>query len=262
MASSHELAEIATDADIGIVTVFGPPLAWYDSSCGENADICAQEAATTTVSGRTWTVQQLFSKKQNTCIATGVQPTLASTIPSSASTGTQFNFTLTARNPSGSLGTDTAFVGTIQFTSSDASAILPANYTFTAADHGSANFSATLNSTGLQTITAAETLNGAINVIGTVNVAGLPPACTYSVSPLDLSSQPKTLGAPTITVTTPAGCPVTATSFQSWVTIGTIVPNGGTTTVNLVIAANSGLARATAIVVAGRLYFVSQMPGP
>src|SRR4029434_3673059 len=46
----------------------------------------------------------------------------------------------------------------------------------------------------------------------------LPSSCTYSVSPLDLSNIPAAGASPNITVTTPAGCPVAATSYQPWVT--------------------------------------------
>src|SRR5262249_54554884 len=47
--------------------------------------------------------------------------------------------------------------GTVYFTSSDAQAALPANYTFTAADAGKHTFSATLKTVGTQSIAAADT---------------------------------------------------------------------------------------------------------
>jgi hypothetical protein len=51
----------------------------------------------------------------------------------------------------------TGYTGTMHFTSSDARASLPANYTFTAADHGFHTFSATLKTAGTQSITATDT---------------------------------------------------------------------------------------------------------
>ena len=97
----------------------------------------------------------------------------------------------------------------------------------------------------------------------TVNVSYiLPSSCTYSMSPLDLSNVTAAGGPATVTVTTPAGCPVTATSFQPWVAVGTITPNGGTTTVPLQIGVNAGPARGTTIRVADRLYLVTQLLGP
>jgi hypothetical protein len=89
----------------------------------------------------------------------------------------------------------------------------------------------------------------------------LPSSCTYSVSPLDLSNIPAAGASPNITVTTPAGCPVAATSYQPWVTINGITPSGGTTEIALQIGANAGMARATTIQVADRLFLITQL-GP
>jgi hypothetical protein len=71
----HELAEAVTDADVGLVPVTAPnaeyPMAWYNNSCGEIADICDTGAAgpTTTVSGRSWTLQPLWSNKSKACVS-------------------------------------------------------------------------------------------------------------------------------------------------------------------------------------------------
>jgi hypothetical protein len=89
----------------------------------------------------------------------------------------------------------------------------------------------------------------------------LPSSCTYSVSPLDLSNMPAAGASPSITVTTPAGCPVAATSYQPWVTINSITPSGGTTEISLQISGNAGMARATTIQVADRLFLITQL-GP
>ena len=52
--------------------------------------------------------------------------------------------------------------GTVHFTSTDAQAVLPANYTFTAGDAGAHTFSVTLETAGTQTITATDTVTGSI----------------------------------------------------------------------------------------------------
>src|SRR5262249_34011481 len=52
----------------------------------------------------------------------------------------------------------TSYTGTAQFTSSDASAILPPNYTFTAADQGMRAFTVTLQTAGTQTVTVTDTV--------------------------------------------------------------------------------------------------------
>jgi hypothetical protein len=98
----------------------------------------------------------------------------------------------------------------------------------------------------------------------TVTVTYTPlSSCTYSLSPLDLSSLAKAGGTFNVTVTTPAGCPVTADSFfQPWVNVNSITLNGATTTVALQIGVNAGPARGTAIRVADRLYLITQQAGP
>ncbi|HEX8794683.1 MAG TPA: hypothetical protein VF765_27240, partial [Polyangiaceae bacterium] len=68
--TSHELAEAATDTDVGLATTFGPPLAWYANAtnCGEIGDICNGQQATITVGGATWTVQKLYDNASHSCI--------------------------------------------------------------------------------------------------------------------------------------------------------------------------------------------------
>jgi hypothetical protein len=69
--SSHELVEATTDAEVGLATTNAPPLAWYDSVNGEIGDICNGAQGTVTGGdGRTYTVQQEFSNRQNACIIT------------------------------------------------------------------------------------------------------------------------------------------------------------------------------------------------
>ena len=86
--------------------------------------------------------------------------------------------------------------------------------------------------------------------------------CAYLLSPVSLENFPAAGGPANITVTLPGGCPVTVTLFQPWVSVNSITPSGGTTTVSLQISGNSGAARATVIVIAGRLYLITQLAGP
>ncbi len=64
--SSHELIEAVTDGAVGLATVAGPPLAWYDTSNGEIGDICGGHSAV--VAG--FTVQLEWSNKIKKCTAT------------------------------------------------------------------------------------------------------------------------------------------------------------------------------------------------
>ncbi len=116
--------------------------------------------------------------------------------PTAETAGTSFSLTVTAQNSSGK--TDTGYAGTIQFTSSDAQAVLPA-YTFTAADAGKHTFTFTLETAGSQSVTATDTTTSAIT--GTLSGISVSPA---SASQLVLSGLPSstTVGvAQSVTVT-------------------------------------------------------------
>jgi uncharacterized delta-60 repeat protein len=81
--------------------------------------------------------------------------------------GVVHNFTVMAVDAYGNL--TAGYTGTVHFTSSDIKAVLPANYTFTAADSGQHSFSATLKTAGNQSITATDTVTA--SVTGVVNVS-------------------------------------------------------------------------------------------
>jgi len=68
--ASHELVEAVTDPAVGLATVFGPPLAWYDQTNGEIGDICnGQQGTTLGGDGVTYTIQLEFSNNANNCVA-------------------------------------------------------------------------------------------------------------------------------------------------------------------------------------------------
>ncbi|MDB5311797.1 MAG: Ribose transport system, periplasmic ribose-binding protein RbsB [Gemmataceae bacterium] len=67
------------------------------------------------------------------------------------------------------------YTGTVQLTSSDGGATLPAAYTFTAADRGIHVFAVTLSAAGSQTITAADTTNSSLTATAAVNVSSSRP---------------------------------------------------------------------------------------
>jgi hypothetical protein len=81
--------------------------------------------------------------------------------PSRWTAGVAGNFTVTLTDSYGNIAT--SYAGTVHLTSSDARAILPANYTFTANDAGSHTFSATLKTAGTQSITAKDTMTDSLN---------------------------------------------------------------------------------------------------
>ncbi len=85
--ASHELAETITDPEIGLATVIGPPLAWYDATNGEIGDICnAQDGTFVGGDGQVYGIQTEFSNVTNACIVTRAAPVPpGSTSPGNAS---------------------------------------------------------------------------------------------------------------------------------------------------------------------------------
>ncbi len=75
--------------------------------------------------------------------------------PPTATAGTAGSFTVTAKNADGS--TDTNYLGSLHFSSSDPQAVLPADYIFTTADNGTHSFTAALKTVGTQSITVTDT---------------------------------------------------------------------------------------------------------
>jgi hypothetical protein len=111
--------------------------------------------------------------------------------PSPTDAGLAANFTVTAFDPYGNVAT--GYTGTVQFSSSDTGALLPAPYTFTAGDAGVHTFSATLNTAGTQSLTATDSANAGItgtqaNItvapagLAGLSVAGFPSATTAGVT--------------------------------------------------------------------------------
>jgi hypothetical protein len=81
--------------------------------------------------------------------------------PSQASAGVAFTITVTAYDAYGNVAT--GYLGTVQFSSTDSMAGLPANYSFSAADNGSHTFNVTLNTLGTQSITVADLVSPSIS---------------------------------------------------------------------------------------------------
>jgi hypothetical protein len=129
--------------------------------------------------------------------------------PTSIQAGSAGAFTVTARDSSGN--TVKGYTGTVHFTSSDSQAVLPADYTFGAADNGVHTFNATLETTATQSITAQDTGTAAIS--GTESGITVTPAAasTFSVTSFP---NPTTAGvAASFTVTARDAFGNTATGY-------------------------------------------------
>jgi uncharacterized repeat protein (TIGR02543 family) len=95
-----------------------------------------------------------------TVIVASVTKISVSGYASPSTAGTAGAITVTAQDGSGN--TITTYGGTVHFTSTDSQASLPANYTFVSGDHGTHTFTATLKTSGSQSITATDTIANTI----------------------------------------------------------------------------------------------------
>jgi hypothetical protein len=91
-----------------------------------------------------------------------------STFFNSTTAGRTFNLTVQALGAAGDQAY--SYRGTVHFTSNDSQAILPADYTFTAADNGAHTFTVTLKTAGSRTITATDTATASITGTRTLTV--------------------------------------------------------------------------------------------
>jgi len=232
-ATSHELGEAVTDSNIGNAVGDAPPLAWYNNNYGEIGDICNQDQQQITVGTHTYTVQALYSNMQNNCVTAPAQMTL--TGPTGVIPGKTFKQTVTV---SASSGTSLQYSNTIHFTSSDAQAVLPADYTFDPnADFGpnpgqeTHTFSFTLNSLNSQTISATDTLAAPITATTTIDVNHNPDltltkthtgnftqgqtGARYTLTAGNAGDLPTT-GVVTVADTLPSDLTATAMSGTGW----------------------------------------------
>ena len=105
-----------------------------------------------------------FTVTHSTTVVHGAATTLAvGGIASPTAAGVARTLTVRATDPYGN--TDPDYYGTVHFTSTDAKAVLPANYTFAASDGGSHAFSVTLKTAGNQAVRARDTVMSAITGI-------------------------------------------------------------------------------------------------
>jgi hypothetical protein len=80
--------------------------------------------------------------------------------PSPITAGVAGKFTVTLEDAYGNIAS--GYGGTVHFSSSDAKAVLPSDYTFTAADAGVHTFRATLKTAGTQSITATDAVRSSL----------------------------------------------------------------------------------------------------
>ncbi|HEY7423861.1 MAG TPA: Ig-like domain-containing protein [Gemmataceae bacterium] len=124
--------------------------------------------------------------------------------PSSATAGTPVQFTVSAVDSAGQVVP--GYTGTVHFTSTDGSAVLPGDYTFTAADNGVHTFSVVFKTAGTQSLTATDLVSGLTGMRGGIIVNPAPasqfrltaPTAVNALTPFQI----------TVTALDPYGNPV------------------------------------------------------
>ena len=115
-----------------------------------------------------------ISGDEATIVTAGPTTHLEVTTPTTGTAGA--GITVTVRSVDVYGNTTDAYRGTIRFTSTDGSATLPSNYTFTGGDSGQHAFTGVvLKTAGSQTVTATDTLTSSIAATsGNITVGGAP----------------------------------------------------------------------------------------
>src|SRR5262249_39454327 len=144
--------------------------------------ITATDTTTSTITG---------SQSGITVTAAAASALVVAGFPSPTTAGISQSITETRREGYGN--TAAGYTGIVHFTSSDAKAALPSNYTFTSADKGVHPFNATLKISGTQSITATDTTTSTITgsqsgitvsaaAASALVVAGFPSPTTAGIS--------------------------------------------------------------------------------
>src|SRR5439155_1174893 len=121
-------------------------------------------------------------------------------------------YTVTAKDAYGN--TATGYTGTVHFASSDAQAVLPADYAFTAADVGAKAFTVTLKTAGSRSVTATDTAARSVTGSATTTVN---PAAAGTLTLGGLPSPVAAGAAQTFTVTARDAYGNTATGYRGTV---------------------------------------------
>jgi hypothetical protein len=252
--SSHELTEAITDADVGIATVFGPPLAWYDmADNAEIGDLCNGQQGSYVANGTTYTIQLEFSNAANNCVLPPPAPSPNFTLSASPASltvtrGNSGNSTITV-TPSG------GFTGSVNLSVSG----LPAGVTATFGTNPTTSTSvvtlaaSSTATTGTFTVTITGT-SGTLTHTTTISLtvkAVANPDFSLSASPSNVTVVQGNSGNTTISVTPSGGftgsVSLSASGLPSGVTaaFGT---NPTTSTSVLTFTASANAAKGTATV--------------
>jgi hypothetical protein len=127
-------------------------------------------------------------------------------VPNGATAGSDFSVTVAALDIYGNVAT--GYAGTVHFSTSDAQAVLPADYTFTPADRGARSFFVTLKTAGTQSLAVADTGNPAFASPSNIGVSPAMPT-TWVIGGLSAAGTAGVAQTFTLTALDPYGNVVT-----------------------------------------------------
>jgi hypothetical protein len=123
-----------------------------------------KQAGTQTITATDTVTSSITGTSNAITVNPGATQHLGVSLSATANPGMAFNFNVTATDLYGNV--TPAYTGTVQFTSSDGTATLPANSTLT---NGQGTFSATLQAKNMnETITATDTVSSSITGTGSL----------------------------------------------------------------------------------------------
>jgi hypothetical protein len=156
------------------------------------------------------TVAGALTDTELVTVSPGAAASLELSAPTTATAGTSFSVTVTARDTFNNVAT--GYTGTVRFTSSDGAALLPADYTFLAGDAGSATFSVQLRTAGSRTVTVTDTASAALTATATLTVnPGAPAQLAFTQQPVNGTVR-TTLGIVRVSLLDAHGNATTATT--------------------------------------------------
>ncbi len=131
------------------------------ANAGVHTFTATLKTAGTQAINATDTANSVITGTATTTVTPAAASVLVITGPPTAKAGVAFSLTVTVCDAYGNVST--GYTGTVKFQSSDKTANLPANYTFTASDKGAHRFSGiVLKKKGKQSITAIDVLSSKI----------------------------------------------------------------------------------------------------
>lgn len=206
---------ISTDDPLGTVSMDMP----LTNGVG-SFTVIVRTAGVTTITA-TDTVTASISGSDTVLVTPGAATALKASGPANATAGSPVDITVTARDGYDNLAT--GYAGTVEATSSDGAAVLPADFTLVG---GTATVPVTFATTGNQTVTVTDTVLASI--VGTsspIMVAAAPPGAATSFSLSSVASATAGVGFD-VTVTARDATDATATGYSGTVHLTTTDAQG------------------------------------